>query len=147
MLEARDRIADGRAFRSYLLGIAHRVLLEHLREIDLSVDSVAALVTGPSTIAARRLEQRLLLEALRRLPIAQQVVLELYYWERIKANELAEIMGVSHSGMRNRIQRARDRLRSILTELSEHPELVASTIADLDDWAAQIRVEILRGEQ
>lgn len=148
LVEGRERIEEGRSFRAYLLGIARRVLLEHLRErsgvreLDASVDSVVAVITGPSTIAARRLEERLLLEGLRTIPIEDQIVLELYYWEKLKAPELATVMGVPPSTMRSRIQRARDRLRKVIDALSEAPELLASTVGDLDGWAERIRGQL-----
>jgi RNA polymerase sigma factor (sigma-70 family) len=152
LVESRDRIQDGQAFRAYVLGIARRVLLEHLRELprqrafDPAVDSVAALLPGPSTIAARRRELRLLLEGLRRIPLEHQIVLELFYWEKMKATELAVTMGVSPSTMRGRLHRARASLRRALAELAEAPELIESTTARLDDWAEQVRLEHLRRE-
>lgn len=144
----RDQIRDGNRFRAYLVGIARNVLYEHVRQlvrdraIDPEVDAMDSLAPGPSTIAARRREQRLLLEGLRRLPIEQQVILELFYWEGMKANELAAIFDVSHSAMRSRLAKARALLRDIIAEFEESRALIASTTEGLDEWAAQLRAQL-----
>jgi RNA polymerase sigma factor (sigma-70 family) len=151
LVKTREQIVDGRLIRAYVLGIARRVLLEHLRslpldgELDPAVHGVAALVPGASTIIARCQEQELIVNALRRLPVEQQLLLELYYWEQLKGPELARIIDINASTLRSRIQKARDALRDAIAQFTANPELIASTLAGLDDWAEQIRVEHLRG--
>jgi RNA polymerase sigma factor (sigma-70 family) len=151
LVKTRDQIEDGRMLRAWVLGIARRVLLEHLRklplegEFDPSVHKIADIVPGASTIIARCQEQEVIVNALRRLPLAQQILLELCYWEKLKGPELARIMDVNASTMRSRIQKARDALRDTIATLNANPELIKSTLAGLEDWADQIRVEHLRG--
>ena len=151
LVGSRDRIGDGVAFRAYVLGIARRVLLEHLRslplarELDPAVHRAVDLVPGPSMIIAARQEQELLVNALRHLPLEQQILLELYYWEQLKAPKLALIMDVNASTMRSRIQKARDALREAIRQFAANPQLIESTLAGLDEWADQVRVEYLRG--
>lgn len=150
LVAARDRIRDGRLVRAYVLGIARRVLLEHLRklprqrEFDPEVESIVALIPGASTIAAKRLEHRLVLEGLRRIPIEHQIILELTYWENMKANEIGAMLGVNHSTMRSRLDKARQLLEQAIAELADSPERLGSTLGELDDWATQIRAELLR---
>jgi RNA polymerase sigma-70 factor (ECF subfamily) len=149
LVAGRERIRDGQALRAYVLGIAWRVWVEHLRKraqprpIDVEIDAVADVVPGPSTIAAKQHEHRLMLEALRRLPIQQQILLELYYWERLKHDELAEMMGISTSAMRSRVAKARERLAAELAKLADEPGSPASTQTNVDDWAETIRREYL----
>ena len=151
LVEARERIRDGQAFRGYVLGVARNVLLEHLRarpgrrELDPSVDSIAARLPGPSSILARRAEHQLLLEALRRISIDEQILLELVYWEQLNAKALGVMMDVNHSTMRSRIQHARDSLRQAMAELAESAALADSADADIDAWADQIRAEHFEG--
>lgn len=157
IVAARDRIADGQAFRAYVIGVARRVLFEHLRtlerarrrerKLDFGVESIAALIPGPSTIAARRREQRLLLEGLRRIPIKHQILLELIYWEKLSAREIADILGVPHSTVRGRVKRARELLREAMAEIADSPALLESTTARLDDWADEVRLQHLQPSQ
>lgn len=146
LVEHRDRIRQGLAFRAFVLGIARNVLRDHVRTlargraIDPEVDAMADLAPGPSTVIGRSREQRLLLAALRRLPLEHQVGLELFYWEDMDAAEIAEIMGISHSAMRSRLAKARALLREAMARLAESPEQLASTVDDLAHWASQIRV-------
>lgn len=145
LLEGRERLASGSSFRSYLFGIAHNVLRAHLRGLtrrrafDPAASAIVDLDPGASTMLGEREEQRLLLQALRRIPLEAQVVLELVYWEQMNAAEIAEILGVPHSTMRSRIQRARQLLQRAIERLGESPALIESTLGGLDGWAASIR--------
>ena len=148
MIESRERIREGLVFRAFVLGIARNVLREHLREltrgrqIDPDVDSMAALIPGPSTVAGNRQEQRLLLEALRRLSIDSQVLLELFYWEGLKTHEIAEVMELQPSTARSRLKRAREQLGEIMAAIAASPDLFQSTMEGLDGWAAQLREQL-----
>ncbi|MCA9682263.1 MAG: sigma-70 family RNA polymerase sigma factor [Myxococcales bacterium] len=145
LIEGRDRIREGVAFRAYVLGVARNILSKHLRKlargrvVDPEVETMAELAPGPTTVAGRRQEHRLLLEGLRRLPIEHQIALELFYWEELNAAQIAEIVGVSHSAMRSRLVKARQLLEQAIGELAETPAVLASTLGGLDDWAAALR--------
>ena len=147
LIESRDRLRDPSKLRAYLLGIAFRVLREHLRklargrEVNLDTELSASLEPGPSTMAARRREQRLVLEGLRRIPIRHQVVLELYYWEDLNAVEIAEIAGISHSGARTRLSVARKSLEQAIEGLANDPILLEATTAGLERWAKELHRE------
>jgi RNA polymerase sigma factor (sigma-70 family) len=145
LVESRERIREGLTVRAFLLGVARNKLLKCLekkannRVIDHEVDSVFDLAPGASTIIARKREQRLLLEGLRRIPIEHQIALELFYWESMSAAEIADVFGISHSAMRSRMSKARALLEAQMAKLSESTELLDSTVAGLDGWAAGIR--------
>ncbi|MCA9712259.1 MAG: RNA polymerase subunit sigma-70, partial [Myxococcales bacterium] len=83
VLEARSRMHAGANFRAYLLGIARNVLYEHYRRIrkdleriDFGSQSVAELAPTPSSQLVGEQEVRLLLQALKRIPLEYQIVLE-----------------------------------------------------------------------
>jgi len=148
VLEGRDRLQRDAGFRGYLFGIAYNVLREHLRELDRQrrfdpeSSAIVDLDPGPGTLHGHREEQRLLLLALRRIPFEHQVALELMYWEGLNAAEIAEIVGVSHSTMRSRVQRARKLLEQAIEQLGDSPELVESTVLRFEEWAAGIRGQL-----
>jgi RNA polymerase sigma factor (sigma-70 family) len=148
MLESGDRVRHVGAFRAYALGIARNVLREHLRElarghaVDPEVDSMAQLAPGPSTVVGEREEHRLLLEGLRRLPVDDQILVELFYWEGLDSGALGEIVGMPASSIRTRLSRARDRLKRIMTELATSPAMLASTVNGLERWAADLRARV-----
>lgn len=133
MLEGQDRIRSGGNPGAYLFGIAWNVLRTHLRRlsrdrmVDPEIESMAALDPGPSTLAARRREHRMLAEALRRVPIEHQVALQLHYWNGFTMVTIAEIMGLSASGMRDRMRRARQLLEQHLAELERTTPLIVSS--------------------
>lgn len=145
LLEGRERLASGANFRSYLFGIAHNVMRAHVRALtrqrafDPAESAIVDLDPGASTMIGERQEERLLLLALRRIPFEAQVVLELVYWEQLNAAEIAAILGIPHSTMRSRIQRARQLLQHAIEQIGESPALIASTITGLEDWARAVR--------
>jgi RNA polymerase sigma-70 factor (ECF subfamily) len=148
-VESRERIRDNDRFRMYMFGIAYNVLTAHVREryrndraIDLSEVSLCDIAPGPSSLVARRREHRLLIEALRSIPVDDQVVLELHYWEQLTTAEMAEVIGLPIGTVRGRLQRARSRLEAAMQRLAESPADLESTLARLDDWAAECRERI-----
>jgi len=145
-VEGRDQIRDDGRFRVYMFGVAYHVLSAHLREryrgnraIDLSEVSVCDLAPGPGSVVAERREHRLLIEALRNIPVDDQVLLELHYWEQLTTHQMAEVLGIPVGTARGRLQRARTKLEEVMQRLAESPQDLTSTLARLDDWAAECR--------
>jgi RNA polymerase sigma factor (sigma-70 family) len=151
VLEGRDRVRNGEAFRTYVLAIARNVLREHVRELgrgrrlDPGVDSLAELAPGPSTLVGEREEHQLLLDGLRRLPIDDQILLELFYWERLDSGALGEIIGMPASSVRGRLGRARERLKQAMKELSTARGVVVSVFEGIDGWATEMRTHVRAG--
>jgi RNA polymerase sigma factor (sigma-70 family) len=144
--KSRDKFRRQSSFRTYLFTLARNALYNYLRQrhrhradIDVDEASIQDLGTSPTGRIARSQEHRLLLLALRSLPVEQQVLLELHYWEDLEAPELAEIFGVAVTAMRMRLTRARQALHAHMESMAESPLLAESTIGDLDAWARAIR--------
>ncbi|MFZ6183709.1 RNA polymerase sigma factor [Nannocystis pusilla] len=145
-IEGMHRLRSAASFRSFLFAIAHNLLRASFRAqqrgaepFDPEKVSAHQLAPGPSTLFARHGEQRLLLEALRTIPLDAQVLLELFYWEDLTSAEIAEVMGSPHGTVRSRLRRARELLRERLSELAASPDVLASTVQDLDGWAASLK--------
>ena len=145
-LAGRDRLRDDASFRSYLFSIAYNVLRDHLRTryrvgeaIDMAEVSIQDLGPSPSAVVARRQEERLLLEALRSIPIEHQTVLELRYWEGLKSIEIAQFLSVPHGTARSRLRRAREALESALVRLAPSAAALTSTQENLEAWARECR--------
>ncbi|MCX4242309.1 sigma-70 family RNA polymerase sigma factor [Paraliomyxa miuraensis] len=145
-VEAKTRFRGDSKFRTFLLGIAINVLRTHYHRIQrqrgmspLHDTSLADLGQTPSRILSDRDEERLLLEALRRLPLQLQLLLELRYWDELKHEELAELLELPRSTINTRLRRGRELLEQQLRELAASPQLLRSTITRLDDWVEQQR--------
>jgi RNA polymerase sigma factor (sigma-70 family) len=144
-VEARDRIDEQRSFRAYLLGIARHQLFHHYRELrrnarfeDFAQLSVAELVGSPSRELAVEEQRRLLLTALRRLPIEAQIVFELHYWEGMTTAEIASTVGEPDGTIKSRLSRGKAVLREIIAELDADPQQRESTLTRLEDWARSL---------
>lgn len=150
LLAARHRVRDRKALTAFIHSIARNVLSERMRQnrpdFNPDVDSFASVVPGPSSILGRKQEHRLFVAALRHVPLEQQTILELFYWEHMNAAEIAELMGISHSAMRSRLAVAREAVKQQIAELGESDALVASTITGIDKWASEVRARFATGE-
>jgi len=142
----REKIRDNKQFRLYIFGIAYNVLKAHLRTryragqpLDVSEASLRDLEPGPVTLVVRRREHRLLLEALRSIPVDDQVVLELHYWDNLTTDEIAEVLGIAAGTARGRLQRARAKLGEVMHRLTESSPDLTTTVACLEDWAKDCR--------
>lgn len=144
-VERPERFQERSSLRTYLLGIARNILREHYRARakgrleDLDEVSIIDLGAGPSTLLGLKAEQRLLLEALRSIPLAAQEILELYFWEGLTGAQIAEVLGVGEDTARTRLRRARLRVREALEHLASSRALLESTLSDLESWARSVR--------
>lgn len=147
LIERRDELGSDLKFRSYAMAITRNVILGHFREryrkpvdlVGIVESSVQELGAGPSSIVLAKQQDRLLLEALRSLPIDDQFVLELYYWEDMTGPELGAVFDCLEPTARGRLRRAKLRLEAKLAELAKQHRELAETLSNLDSWAAGVR--------
>jgi RNA polymerase sigma factor (sigma-70 family) len=138
---------EGR-FRSFLFGIAQNVLRDYLRRlargrtVALETTSIRDLSASPSVQAARREDTRLLLAALRALPMHTQIALELHLFEELGRFEIADILGVPPGTVASRLRRGRAQLQERLEALAPTRHLLQSTVRGLAGWVADVREEI-----
>ncbi len=149
--EARDRFRGASSFRTFLFAIARNELLAFYRRrrsdaLDPAASSVADLSPSPSTMLARRREHRLLLEALRAIPVDLQIAIELHYWEQMSAVELGEVLGVPVGTAKSRLRRAREQLTEAMARLESDAGQLETTLANLDHWAASLKDALLADE-
>lgn len=142
--EARDRFRGASSFRTFLFAIARNELLacfrRRRREVpDATGSSIADLAPSPSTELVRRLEHRVLLDALRSIPIDLQIALELHYWEEMSTTEIAEVLDVPVGTAKSRLRRAREALCGAIEAIEEDPARAKTTLANLDAWAASLK--------
>lgn len=134
------------SFRSFLFGIAYNQLKKHYERrrmdaerFDPTTQTAADLSPGPGTMLVRSAEQQLLLDALRRIPVQHQVVLELFYWEELTSAEIGEALELPDGTVRTRLRRARALLEQALRDMATDPRLYEQTRRDLARWVAKIR--------
>ena len=149
-VEGKERFRGQSSFRTYLFGVAHNVLRSHLRKrrregdrFEIGISSVFDMGLNPTVLVAQRKEQTLTLQALRRIPLDHQVVLELYYWEEMTAADLAEVLDLPEGTVRGRIRRAKKLLEEQLVALSDDEAILQSTVSGLESWARSLRQKVL----
>jgi RNA polymerase sigma factor (sigma-70 family) len=141
-VQGKERFNGHSSFRTYMFVAARRILqraCERLARdpaaVDLGVTSIQDVAPSPSSVLARRSQERRLLEALRSLPIDDQLAIELYYWENLTGPELAQVLGVPEPTARSRIRRALSRLKRNLAGDDTELNPDCDPQVDLEEWA------------
>lgn len=142
------------AVRAYLFGIAHNKLREHVRRLttaarvfDPAADAEAvAEVTlneldprDPSEFAEQEEDRKLILKALRRIPLDFQLVFELSFWEGLSNREIADALGIPLGTVAGRLRLGRQRLERELRELARSPALLQTTTMTLASWIERMK--------
>jgi RNA polymerase sigma-70 factor (ECF subfamily) len=145
-LEGHTRIREGTSVRAYLLGTARNLLHRYFRDkkkrgnlddfLAISADDIR---DSPSRIASMKEEQKLLVLALRSIPVDHQIAVELYYWEDLPIADVAAVLSIEPGTVKSRLHRARQALRTRLEAMAAGDATVQSTIGDLDKWARSLR--------
>lgn len=151
-LEARARWSSVQRFRPFLIGVARNQLLMFLRyhhvrkgeqpQGSLQEQWAASQAEGVSMAAARRLEQRRLLVALRQLPLDLQLTLELHYWEGFTTREIGDVLEISAAAVKSRLVKARRELDSKLGALAGDPAAAEVSLRQLGEWAVSVRGKV-----
>lgn len=144
------RFRGDASFKTYLLAIARTQLLMHLRKfarkdkpvVELET-SVADVLGSPSLVMAGKDEQRLVLTALRHIPIDLQIAVELHYWEEMRIDDIAVVIGIPPGTVKSRLNRARRLVREQIMQIEEVPAALRETTAgDVEGWARSLREKL-----
>ncbi|MEM7156334.1 MAG: sigma-70 family RNA polymerase sigma factor [Myxococcota bacterium] len=145
-VESAARFRGTSSFRTFLLGIATHIWLSRCRRAfgprnhaALGSMSVEDMGQTPSDVIADDESKRMMLAALRSVPLQTQVLLELRYWEGLKLRELAEVLEIPDSTVKNRLLRAKQVLEQQMERLARSGQALDSTMTTLEGWAARVR--------
>jgi RNA polymerase sigma-70 factor (ECF subfamily) len=147
-VRAKDQFRKTSSFRTYLFAIARNELHHLLRtrsrkldKLDFEMSSIADLTSSLGTKLARGEEHRALVDALQQLPIDQQTLLELHYWEDQDIAALAEVFDAPAATIRTRLHRARNALRERLATIA--PTGALETDDTMDRWVGAQKKSLL----
>lgn len=147
-------VGPAEAVRSYLFGIAHNKLREHLRRtraaerlVDPAADAdeVAEVSLGeldprdPSEFAEQVEERKLILKALRRIPLDYQLIFELSFWEGLSNSEIAAALGLPIGTVASRLRLGKVRLEQEARALASTPALLQTTTMSLSTWIERVQ--------
>ncbi len=136
---------------TYLFGIARWKLVDYFRAQRAS-EALFEPLSDPghlpevhrsiTSLFMDKQQESLVVQALRSLPLDDQIILELKEYEKLTSAQLAAMYGVGRDTMSSRINRARKRLAAAVAERAQSARLVDSTLTSLDDCMRQIRDRI-----
>lgn len=158
-LQSAEGFRGETSVRRFFYSVAQNVLFAYIRKkgkreretVDFATVCVHDLdPRSPSSIIMRRREGQAFVQSLRQIPVRDQVVLELKFFEGLSGREIGEVLDIPEGTVRGRLQRGLARLRERVQEhLAEHAELRGTevaevTIEDLERWAEEVREQRLR---
>lgn len=126
-VEGRDRFRGDASFRTFLFAVARRQLFKFLRDRasrerrvdpDFGVSSIHALGKTPSSLLAKQQDHQLLLQALQRVSVEHQTMLELFYWEQLPGSEIAQVLSIAEATVRTRLFRGRAAVEKAFQDLA-----------------------------
>lgn len=153
----RDFEGPEKALESYLLAIGHNKFREYLRrkksgerliDTNADADEVAEVtidelgIADPSDYVEREEENKLLLKALRRIPIDYQLLFMLSYWEGLTNPEIARMLNLPVGTVASRLRLAKERLQKMINDLEGNPALLKTTTMRLSAWLARMSEEL-----
>lgn len=151
-VEGREKIRTTSSFPAFLYGVARNILYDHYRgksksreTLEFAELSCEDLSPGLAQLYAKEQELELLLRAMRRIPLNAQILLELYYWERMTAREIGEVLGVPEGTVRTRIRDAKLHVEAQVARLARDPQVAQSTLTGFDTWAERLRQHVASG--
>lgn len=152
LVEARTRIRGSGSGQvdAFLFAIARNVLRAYIRMRskrlresedygELCVGQLAA--ASPTSIAGLKRDARHLAECLRLVPLDDQIVLEMRFFEGATAQRIAELTGIARGSVDRRVRKGLERLGEVLRaqRRASGDDRPASTPDDLTRWMAEIR--------
>jgi len=151
---SKQNVRESVAFRSFMFSTATNMLRRYYRKKakrERESSDFAELCVGDSddprsltSLVSLKEEGRLLVRALRRVPMEQQIVLELSFIENLSGPEIAELLDVPQPTVYTRLRRGKEKLQAAVIELAQSEDLATSTLTGLQSWAARVREEISR---
>ncbi len=120
---------EGPATRTWLFAIARRVCANHRRKVSRAKaknDEAPAPVAGPDPeqFTERRKAAQVLLGFLDGLPDEQREVFVLFDIEKLRAKQVAEVVGIPVNTVYSRLNRARGKLQRVLSRARSKEESI-----------------------
>ena len=146
-------LKDPNRFMSYLYGVAHYVLCEYLRKVSVLGSRFIPLETtisdifgpSPSSIIDHREEEKILVAALRKLKLEEQILIELVYFAGHTQREVSEIVEIPLGSVGGKINDIRRKLEKEVAEHQASETDKEASLIRLHSWAKHIAQE--RGHQ
>ena len=120
-LESHHRYRNEGTFVSFMLGVARNKVLTHWRRrarrgfaVPIETVPLAALDPSPSTAVRHRNDTTRMLAKLRHLPLDDQLLLQMHYWDGLTGPALSRALDVPEGTVRSRLRRAKARLAESL---------------------------------
>lgn len=141
-----DTFRGDSSFRTWLFRIAHNILIDHIRRqrrrecVDFDLDSLRDLGATPSSVIGRSRQITRLARALREIPVREQIVLEMNFWQGCSHAEIAATLDIPVGTIKTRILQGKARLRTLLSARQRDGQPVDA--AQIEQWLADMRDQV-----
>jgi RNA polymerase sigma factor (sigma-70 family) len=148
----KDEFRGETSFRRFVYAIANNVLFAYIRrrskhvreQLDFATVCVSDVAPqSASSIVTDRRETQALVAALREIPIEDQVVVELMYFEGLSGAQIGEALDLPEGTVRGRLRRGLERLRTrVHAVLDAGPSSTPPDEDELLRWAEHVQRQL-----
>lgn len=147
LLKGLSRFRGQASVRTLLFAIAHNKLVDQVRTearrpYDPAVSSIHDSMRSPLSLLEIHDQHKLLVAALRQLPLETQCMLELHYWESMPIKEIARVLDILENTVKTRMRRGRLELEVAMQRLARSAEQLETTRRGLEGWSEELRREV-----
>jgi len=132
------------SFRGFVYGVARNKLFKEykrrskVQDFDPSVSSLNDVGPSVTYVMDKRKARALVVEALRRIPIENQMAIDAYYIEGDSGPKVAEMLDITVPALRNRLRRGLEKVRVVLEQLEGSGEEFDKSRDVLEAWSASL---------
>ena len=147
LLKGLSRFRGEASVRTMLFAIARNKMIDYVRSrakhrFDPAVSSIDDSMPSPPSLLEIHDQHKLLVAALRQLPLETQCMLELHYWESMPIKEIARVLDIPENTVKTRMRRGRQELEVTMQRLARSSEQLVTTQRGLEGWSEELKREI-----
>lgn len=147
LLKGHSPLRGEASVRTMLFAIAHHKLVDYFRAnakdlVDPAESSIADSMRSPPSLLEIHEQHKLLVAALRQLPLTTQCMLELHYWEKMSIKDISRILGFPKNTVKTHMHRGRQELDVAMQRLAQSPTQLVTTRRGLEGWSEELKHEV-----
>jgi RNA polymerase sigma-70 factor (ECF subfamily) len=118
-----DKIAHAKSLQQYIFGITRNATIDHFRKFDKnnSKENEYATISEEENHSLNASIANCIRPFIKQLPDKYQVALMKTEFEHVSQKELAELLNISYSGAKSRVQRGKEKLKELILACCNFP--------------------------
>lgn len=119
IIQHQTKVQSAENLRQYIYGIVRNATMDHFRTkkiVGVEVDEQIAFTEEDETSLNTKIAECCIMPFIHKLPEKYKEALLIIEFQDVSQKELAEKLNLSHSGLKSRVQRGREKLKQLLVD-------------------------------